>query len=227
MKPAALLISGTDTEVGKTKIACDLAQALTKRGIRVGVMKPAETGCEFRDGQYEPVDALALRAASGCQTPLEIICPYRYRAPLAPAAAAEIEGAAPPDLAVVQRCFAVLADDHEIVLVEGAGGLAVPISWETNYADLAVRLELSVMLVVANRLGCINSAVLSIEYAELRGARVCGYVLNDARPAVTPATATNSASLRRLLRAECLGEVHHGHSLAQASVDRIAALLHC
>jgi dethiobiotin synthetase len=221
---AAILVSGTDTAVGKTKITCDLARALMQRSIRVGVMKPVETGCEATGAQLAPADALALRAASGCQAPLETICPYRYRAQLAPAAAAEADRTAAPDFGVIRNCFAILADAHEIVLVEGAGGLAVPITWEKSYADLALELNLKLILVIGNRLGCINSAVLSFEYGDRRGLRLGGYILNDADPQSTLARETNAGSLRRLLRADCLGEVGYRQSLTAESVDRIASL---
>src|SRR5579862_1265300 len=95
-----LLISGTDTGVGKTTIGCALAFALKARGRRVGVMKPVETGVETT-----PMDAAALKASSGSQDALDLICPFRYRTPLAPAVAAEAEGVAPPDLNRIKASF--------------------------------------------------------------------------------------------------------------------------
>jgi dethiobiotin synthetase len=225
MKLKPVLVSGTDTGVGKTKIACDLARALVQRGFSVGVMKPVETGCESSGTQLVPADALALRAASTCRAPLEIICPYRYREPLAPVAAAEADHAPSPDLGVIRNCFAVLAESHDVVLVEGAGGLAVPITWKENYADLALQLSLNLILVIGNRLGCINSTVLTLDYATRRGLRISGYALNDMNSQATPATATNAGVLQRLVSVECLGEVHFGCSLSTESLERIIASL--
>jgi len=190
----------------------------------VGVMKPVETGCEALGANLAPADAIALRSSSGCKAPLDTICPYRYRTPLAPAAAAEIERAQSPDFEVIKERFDALTRAHEIVLVEGAGGLAVPITWEKNYADLALELNLTLILVVGNRLGCINSAVLSLDYAARRGLRIGGYILNDTDDHATPATETNADSLRRLLSAAFLGAVRYQKPLANESVERIIAL---
>src|SRR5271170_2637 len=144
---ANILITGTDTGVGKTTVGCALAFALKARGLRVGVMKPVETGVE-----QAPMDAVALKAAAGSEHPLELICPFRYRLPLAPAAAAQAEGKPLPDLDRIKDSFSEIAASSDIVLVEGAGGLAVPITWDLNYADLARELDLEIVVVVANRL---------------------------------------------------------------------------
>src|SRR5713226_9244074 len=96
--PRRYLVTGTDTGVGKTTIACGLAFALSTRGMRVGVMKPVETGCQIAGDTLQPSDALALAAASSSPHPLTLICPYRYRAALAPAAAAKREGVEEPNI---------------------------------------------------------------------------------------------------------------------------------
>src|SRR5580704_19451038 len=100
-----LLITGTDTGVGKTMVVCALSFALKVRGLRVGVMKPAETGCHEDADGLRPDDAIALRASASAIHPLEMICPYRYRLPLAPAAAAEIDRLEPPDPNRIERIF--------------------------------------------------------------------------------------------------------------------------
>jgi len=118
---SALLVTGTDTGVGKTFVACALATALRQRGRRVAVMKPVETGVEG-----EPADALALRAAAADPAPLGDICPYRLRAPLAPAVAARLEGVT-IDVARLVALVARRRQDADVLLVEGAGGLLVPL----------------------------------------------------------------------------------------------------
>jgi dethiobiotin synthetase len=172
-------------------------------------MKPAETGCESREGEFLALDALALRAAANSSDPIEVICPYRYATPLAPAAAAEIENRDAPDIAQIRRYYQQLAAANDLMLVEGAGGLAVPITWTENYADLALALDLDLILVVNNRLGCLNAAVLSLDYAAHRGLRIAGYILNDATPENSPASLTNATSMRRLTTIQCLGEIGH------------------
>lgn len=129
------LITGTDTGVGKTTVVCALAFALRMRGLRVGVMKPVETGVA-----QTPIDAETLKAASGCEHSLDVICPVRYKAPLAPAVAAEVEGLPQPDMNLIARSFSEIEAASDVVLVEGAGGLAVPITWQKNFADLASKL---------------------------------------------------------------------------------------
>src|SRR5207249_11350866 len=125
---SALFITGTDTGVGKTFVACALATAFRQRGRRVAVMKPVETGVEGK-----PQDARALRAAAADPAPLGDICPYRLRAPLAPAVAARLEGVT----IEVARLVALVArrrQDADVLLVEGAGGLLVPLDGQTTYA---------------------------------------------------------------------------------------------
>jgi dethiobiotin synthetase len=209
------LITGTDTGVGKTTVGCALAFALRMRGLRVGVMKPVETGVA-----QTPIDAEALKAASGSEQSLDVICPVRYKAPLAPAVAAELEGSPQPDMALIARSFSKIAAASDVVLVEGAGGLAVPITWQNNYADLARELDLEIVLVVANRLGCLNSTLLTLDYAAHRRLRVKGYILNQAEDDNSPAAATNADALRRLTDVPCLGSVRHKEPLPLAIVEQ-------
>jgi dethiobiotin synthetase len=219
------LISGTDTGVGKTTIACGLAAAFKARGLRVGVMKPAETGCDWRDGELAALDASALRSASDSSEPLESICPYRYAAPLAPAAAADYEGRAAPDFHQIRRAYERLAATATVMLVEGAGGIAVPITWGENYADLALALELEVIFVVANRLGCINSTILSMDYAMRRGLAIKGYILNEVAAERSLATLTNARSLERLTSVPCLGEIGYSEPMP-AEISRRVIRFH-
>jgi dethiobiotin synthetase len=210
-RKSRFFISGTDTGVGKTTITCGLAAGFRARGLRVGVMKPVETGCDLHEDQLVPLDAIALREAAASSAPLAVICPYRYAAPLAPAAAADHEGCPAPDLHHIERAFERLAADVDVMLVEGAGGIAVPISWRENYVDLALALDLELILVVANRLGCINSAVLALDYAARRGVSVRGYILNDTDAKKSVAALTNVRSLERLTSVQRLGQVdYHG-----------------
>jgi dethiobiotin synthetase len=215
------LITGTDTEVGKTTIGCALARELCARGLRVGVMKPAETGCPERDGALQPLDAIALRRAAGSNEPIDVICPYRYRSPLAPAAAAEADAIAPPDLGRIAEAFGKIAADKDVTLVEGAGGIAVPLTWRENYADLALALDLELIVVVANRLGCLNATLLTLDYAAQRRLRVRGYVLNQAAADSSIASATNPASLERLAGVACLGQVRFGEVSAAEIARRL------
>jgi dethiobiotin synthetase len=215
------LISGTDTGVGKTTLASGLAFALASRGLRVGVMKPVETGCAERDGGLVAADAEALNAGSLANWPMELVCPYRYRAPLAPPAAAEAENAPMPELDRIADAYRQIEARADVVIVEGAGGLMVPITWERNYADLALMLELELVLVVGNRLGALNATLLTLDYAGRRGMRIAGYALSDVEPQSSPATQTNPASLARLTSVACLGHTRHKAPLDPAIVQHL------
>jgi dethiobiotin synthetase len=217
------LITGTDTGVGKSTVGCALGFAFRARGFRVGVMKPAETGCEERGEELDPQDARALMLAAGSILPLDLVCPYRYRSPLAPAVAAEIDDLPAPDLGRIAECFDRIAAESDIVLMEGAGGLAVPLTWKADFADLAAALDLELIVVVANRLGCLNAAVLTMRYAASKGLSIAGWILNDVEPAISPAAATNAASLSRLTDVPCLGTIRYKEPLGKGVVEKLLA----
>ena len=201
MPQRGLLITGTDTGVGKTFVACGLAGALRRRGLRVAPFKPAETGCEREaaTGGLIPADAMALGAATGTGASLDTICPYRFRAPVAPWVAAEQEGER-IEPARLEECYRELASTHDFVLVETAGGILVPLTKEFTYADLARALGLPVLVVIGNKLGAINHTLLTAEYLRSSRLRVVSYVLNHPYGEAGPAVATNETTLRSLLR---------------------------
>lgn len=215
------LISGTDTGVGKTTLGSGLAFAMQIRGLRVGVMKPVETGCAERDAALVAADAEALNAGSFANWPMELVCPYRYRAPLAPPAAAEADGAPAPDPERIVDAYRRIEASADVMIVEGAGGLMVPITWHENYADLALRLDLELVLVVANRLGALNATLLTLDYATRRGMRIAGYALSDVEPGSSPAMATNPRSLARLTAVTCLGHTRHKAPLDPAIIQHL------
>lgn len=190
-----LFVTGTDTGVGKTMVTALLALAFAESGLRVGVMKPAETGC-LTDGSLIPEDAVFLRDSSGCDAPLDVINPYRMTEPLTPALAAERNGIA-IDLTHIGRCYADLAASHDIVLMEGAGGLLAPLTAETTMLDLAATLHLPVLVVAGNVLGVISHAALTVAVATHRGVPVIGVIVNHSSSATDLATQTNVQSLRR------------------------------
>ncbi|HZP44380.1 MAG TPA: dethiobiotin synthase [Candidatus Binataceae bacterium] len=221
MTARALLITGTDTGVGKTLVGCALAFAAKARGLRVGVMKPAETGCAELNGELAPADAQALLCAASSALALDLVCPYRYPSPLAPARAAEADGLEPPDPERIERCFRAIASESDLVIVEGAGGIAVPLTWRCNYADLALRLGLEAVLVVGNRLGCLNAAFLSVSYMRARSLRLRGVVLSDLEPTATPATVTNADALVRMIDAPYVGRIRHKEPVSRAIIEAL------
>jgi len=212
---SALFVTGTDTGVGKTFVACALATALRRRGRRVAVMKPVETGV---DG--EPEDTRRLASAAADEAPLDDVCPYRLRAPLAPAVAAAREG-----VTIDLDRIAALVDRRrravDVLVVEGAGGLLVPIVGRTTYLDLATRLALPLVIVAANRLGTINHCALTAHVATTAGLVVHGFVLSHPTPTTDASAATNAETIATLTGLRCLGVVPH----VATPEDAIASLV--
>lgn len=193
------LITGTDTGIGKTTVACAIAAALRRAGRDVGVLKPAETGCApGPDGSPLAVDAQRLRFFAGRSDPLDAVCPFPLRDPLAPALAARRQGIA-LDFEVIAALTDRFAKSCEIGLVEGAGGLLVPLAGRATFADLAARCRLPLVIVVGNRLGCVNHAALTMRVAESAGLAVAGYVINALRPEADLAMQTNIELLHETL----------------------------
>ena len=223
VRRTGLFITGTDTGVGKTLIAAGLAHALRVQGIDVGVMKPVETGCHSRNGRLRPPDALALREAAGSRDALDLVNPYRFREPLAPMVAAERSRRCINVERLVER-FGRLADRHAMILVEGAGGLLVPITEEVSFLDLAARLRLSVLVVIGSRLGALNHARLTVEAARAARIPVAGAIVNRATAERSPARTTNLLALRRLLPIPVLGEIPHLSGLRRNALWRSPVL---
>jgi dethiobiotin synthetase len=197
-----LFVTGTDTGVGKTVVACALARALRARGVDVGVMKPVETGV----GADGPSDALALRAAAGGDDPLDLLCPQRFALPAAPIVAAAHAGAR-LDLDAIRRAFDGLRERHAFLVVEGAGGLLVPLARGIAMAELARELALPVVVVARAALGTINHTLLTLEACRSRGLPVAGVVISHASGPLSPADAANLEALREALGALLRGEV--------------------
>jgi dethiobiotin synthetase len=202
----AIFITGTDTGVGKTFVSCALAAYLTGLGYRVGVMKPAETGCAEKDGELFADDADRLKQASGCAEPIERICPYRLAEPLAPSIAAERAGVKIDIDRVLSICREITAQ-HDITLIEGAGGLMVPLLPSYTYADFARVAKLPILVVAANKLGAINHLLLTLEHASCKGLRTAGYVLNQLESQLSLAAETNREVLANLSGAPCWAEL--------------------
>lgn len=200
------MVTGTDTGVGKTWIACGLARALTAEGWIVAVRKPAESGCDLVDGEPFPEDAAALRAASGAAEPVEDICAVRLEEALAPGIAAERAGVT-IDVDGIVEDYRARAENLDCLVVEGAGGLLVPLSNGVSYAEFAGRIGARLLVVVASKLGAINHTLLTLEAAKARGLEVIGVVVNHVTAEEDLATQTLVESLRDLIDVPILAEV--------------------
>lgn len=187
-------ITGTDTGVGKTVVAAALIGLLRQRGATVAAMKPVETGVETDVG----TDAERLRDAAGQSDPTSDVNPVRYREPLAPYVAAERSHSA-VDLSQLDAAVERLSRGRDALVVEGAGGLLVPLSRNASYADLFARWRLATIVVAANRLGAINHVLLTVQAARVAGLELRGVVLNAVTPAHDLAATTNPAAVTALL----------------------------
>jgi dethiobiotin synthetase len=190
-------ITGTDTGVGKTVVTAALAAGLREQGLHVGVMKPVETGCSWEGNTLLPHDALFVRAISGCQAPLDVIAPYRFARPVAPALAAHLAGVT-ISIELLRSCYQLLLAEYDIVLVEGAGGLLAPLTNHLSMHDLAIEFDLPLLVVTRNVLGAINHTSLTVRVARERS-KVLGVVLNHTQLPNPDdlAVQTNGAALRR------------------------------
>lgn len=188
-----LFVTATDTGVGKTEVACALLAEARARGLDAVGMKPAQSGAV----PGERSDAERLRDACGAVEPLEAICPYSLAAPLAPAVAARVEGKEISFARVLDAARA-LAARHAAIVVEGAGGLLVPLTEEKTYADLAAALALPVVVVARAGLGTVNHTALTVEALRRRDLPIAGIVLNRTAPEDDPSVPHNSAEIARL-----------------------------
>jgi dethiobiotin synthetase len=197
-----LFVTGTDTGVGKTHVAALIARHLTRSGLRVGVYKPAASGCRREQGLVVSDDALLLWEAAGRPCELEWVCPQRFLAPLAPHLAAREEGKRlDPDR--LRTGLNHWLRHSDVVLVEGAGGLMSPLGDEEYVADLACDFGFPLVVVARNALGTINQTLQTlITAATFRdGLEVAGVVLNHPAPLPDdPSVRTN----RREIEARCV-----------------------
>lgn len=183
--PKHLFVTGTDTGVGKTHVTVHLIQHFVAQGYKVVAMKPVASGCEWIDGVWQNEDVCRLVAASNVHAPLSLVNPYCFDPPIAPHIAAQQAGVrlSLPLIVDAYRQLTALAD---VVIVEGAGGLLVPLDTADTpvmtIADLILALELPALLVVGMKLGCINHALLTAQVLQQRNIPLAGWVANQIDP---------------------------------------------
>ena len=217
---AGLFITGTDTGVGKTHVACALVRALRASGVRVAGMKPIAAGLHY--GETINADVAALAEADGLAVPVRLRNPYAFAEPIAPHLAARDRGVT-VDLAVIAAAFHDLARSVDVVVVEGAGGARVPVAPGLDMLDIARSLGTPVLLVVGLRLGCLNHARLTADAIAARGLHLAGWVANRIDPGMLRGD-DNVAELCTLIPAPLLADVACGAIPAfdHASLSRVA-----
>ncbi len=202
-------VTGTNTEVGKTRISAGLLHWCAQQGWSSAGFKPVAAGTRLIDGQWVNEDVRALREASSLDMSDAEVGPFQFEAACAPHIAAALQGRT-IDRAALVHAARTLASRAEVLVVEGVGGFCVPLGDDWDSADLACDLKLPVLLVVGLRLGCINHALLTAEAVRARGLRLIGWIGN-AVDANMPWIDENIACLRERLwrqhQAPCLGLV--------------------
>lgn len=238
MKIQNLFVTGTDTEIGKTVVTALIALAFQARGVDVGIMKPFASGCEIVNGpknknELQSEDARWLKEIVGVDDELDIINPARWQEPLAPLVAARRAGDKSDYWSRCVEAFGVLQARHEIVIVEGVGGLLAPIAERegkilTN-ADWMRTLGLSAVVVARRTLGTINHSLLTLEVLRARGFSCEGIIFCDAQmiEASDVAAQTNAPVIGEMSEINLLGSVPYLSDLSRAALQAVAEKLSC
>ena len=212
--PRGVFITATDTGVGKTLVTSALVVHLTQRGVDVGVMKPVETGVS--PSTKAQSDGARLQRAAGNHDPSAEVCPYVFRLPVAPHSAARAEGTT-VRVAAILRAFRALHKKHELVVVEGVGGVHVPITGTTDVLDLVQRMRLPVIVIGRSGLGGINHALLTLHALRHHDIPILALVLNQRLPAQTRISRAQEQStvslLRRLAGVPVVGPIPYSRSV--------------
>jgi dethiobiotin synthetase len=218
----AWFVTGTDTEIGKTFATCVLIHAARAKGLTALGMKPVASGAGIVDGKAINDDAVQLQAAGSFAPGLEWINPYCLRAPVSPHLAARDEGIHIEPVRI-RHAFNELAQRCDCLFVEGAGGFLTPLGEEIDASSIAHELNLSLILIVGMRLGCINHALLTAEAILARNLRLEGWIANCLCPDM-PFLYDNIDFLRHRLDAPILGTLPYAPNTALSTLAPLVTL---
>lgn len=227
--PLGLFVAGTNTEVGKTYVAAMIARGLTAAGVRVGVYKPAASGCRQVAAELIADDAVSLWEAAGKPLSLDQVCPQRFLAPLAPPRAA-LEDGRRVDQQLLRAGVEPWRTASDFLLVEGAGGLMSPLSDDDYNIDLARDLKLPLLIVAANELGVINAALQTLITARTQaaGLPVAGIVLNQVQQNDSDVSlGSNEEELAARSEVPVLSATQFGATQFEPAVDWLAVAAGC
>ncbi len=224
-----IFITGTDTGVGKTIVSAAIIRALIKKGIKVGAMKPVETGCTEKRGKGQktliPSDGMFLRETAEMDDSIDLVTPIRFEFPLAPMVAAELEKR-PVDLDKIFSAYGALSKKYDFMVVEGVGGLLVPINKRQEayfVIDLIKDLEFPVIVVARPTLGTINHTLLTVNYALKEGINVLGVIINSHNPPEDSlAEKTNPDMLRKLCPVPVIGMLPYISDVTKDNIEDVA-----
>jgi dethiobiotin synthetase len=216
-----LFITGTDTDVGKTVVACGFLAAANQKGLRTAAIKPVAAGCEVTEQGITNSDALQLQAAASHKLSYQQINPVALEPAIAPHIAAAEAGVRMSASRLVGYCRGVSLLPVDMVIIEGAGGWRVPINSRETLADVAQELECAVIVVVGMRLGCLNHALLTMEAIRRDGLQIAGWVANVLDTEM-PRLQENIDTLKQSIDEPCLGIVPR---LDDLSPEQVASFL--
>lgn len=206
LTPQSYFVVGTDTNVGKTYISSALLKHFSTTGFKTIGMKPIASGCELdAQGEFMNQDVTALVQASNLVAPIDLVNPYRFIPAIAPHIAAE-QAEIEISVDVIHNAYLQLKALADVVIVEGAGGFLVPINQNQTLADLALALDIPIILVVGMRLGCINHALLTVEAIRARGLHLTGWIANQVDSGMAMFE-KNLETLQQRIAAPCLSVV--------------------
>ncbi|MEY4768210.1 MAG: hypothetical protein RL637_849 [Pseudomonadota bacterium] len=214
------LITGTDTHIGKTWVTLALMRYFQAQQYRVVGMKPIASGCEYRNTQWYNEDALQLQCQASVALPYQLINPYAYSLPISPHLASDTN---PVQFKTIESAYQQLASQAEIIFVEGIGGWLVPLNLQgQNIGDLAHQLNLTVILVVGIKLGCINHARLTDLAIQQSGCKTIGWIANIVDPDLLRLSETIN-DLKQRLSIPLLSTIHYQQNTIE--VDSSLGLL--
>ena len=208
--------------VGKTVVAAGIVRALTVLGYKTAVMKPIETGCRKEGEMLIPADGMYLKSIAGISGNIHRITPYTFSQPLSPLMAAMLDGRT-IELEGIFNAYRMLSKQFDTVVVEGIGGLYVPILKDYFVADLARDIQLPLIIVARPTLGTLNHTMLTIHYALSKGIQIAGLVLNSSsEPKKDIAEKTNHEALKAITDIPIIGRFPYLHVLDEENVDKAA-----
>ncbi|MCX7913137.1 MAG: dethiobiotin synthase [Thermodesulfovibrionales bacterium] len=221
-----IFITATDTGVGKTIVSAMTVRALLQKGFRVGVMKPFETGCLKENNELLPSDGIFLREMAEIEESIDLINPSRFELPLSPLAASWIEKKV-VEIDKVIHSYELLRKKYDFLVVEGAGGILVPIYIDNNskviyIADLIKMFGIPTLIVSRPTLGTINHTLLTVKYALSYGIKVLGVIINYSNPPGKDISEeSNPLILKKISPVPILGIISHLSETSKKYLDKV------
>jgi dethiobiotin synthetase len=220
--PKGFFVTGTDTGVGKTIITAALILALRRLGFKTGGMKPIETGCLQEGKTLIPSDGMFIKTITRMEESFDYTSPCRFLNPLAPLAAAEREKI-PIDLEKIRKAYTALSEHYDALIIEGIGGLLVPITGDYFVSNLAREFGFPIIVVSKPGLGTINHTMLTVNYAVKEGLTVAGIIINyNHPPEGTLAEKTNPDIIKKISPVPLIGIFPHLENLERSTIEKAA-----